>query len=574
MYLRHAFQYLTVSIVCLGYCWLWIRHGLDTTDTGYAIVNAYLAFRDPVAVSYAAILATSNWIASLPTYVIGTNVLLHRLIFSVWFVMLATGLVSYTYRRAERHYAQYHWLPTTATANAVQVGIVALLTVAFSSHRVSFYWINNYDSIAALLAVLIALVTAKAATASIQATAKWAVLSGTLCVAFITARAPAGLAIGIVPLIGLILSPYKLRYTGYGVLGLVLGAGVFAAILVASGQEALWWQSIVDIIAYAQRSDIDHGASTMLPAFMKSASLIVLVAFGTLLPLRIWADNHKLRAYCIAVVCVGLAVAGFLQPDRYIRLVAGVVIGLLVDQYWQFTRIPIPSKVYRGTKALIVLSICCIFVVPFGSSSLLNKLGYGIWLAMPLALWVALLSMRLHLPRSLALLLLLLGIGVPSALLRYQAVHQDIPRNALVAHTENTEVHAIATSPARATALAEAAKAIEQYIPTKDKILITGGVPILHAMTHRWPYLTTPWPYLMHAPMLEQAIEQRIRTVGKPRWILRALHETSTADWPADPSQITHPRTNKNERVLSKLLRRGYLMAWRNPYFILYRRTP
>lgn len=552
---------------------LTIFHGLDLTDTGHALELAHLAVQvppDPGTLAPEIFLSTyagGLWLALWP----GPSLLWGRL-GGVLLYALTSVLV---YGVLSSHFSR-------GRAFAMSLACCLVPTMRYGIDLIDYY---TFPAFLVTLHLFLLDRTLKADRPV------WGFLLGLSALPIVMARITMLVFAGypLVVLVCLLLTGKRVRLnrsTWLAILAGFLLSGLLLALLAWDTGVGPLYAARVDSLLSAQSGHYTRSRmgtlyrNQLVSIVIKSCQLGIALLLLTLLD-RAVSYGAARRTVLASTVLLPSLVLGALailygESDNIDRD-AFSVLRYIVGGVYIFGVVLLlhHRELSERLCVLLVASLVAMTCTPLGSSAGLDKVFYGMWLALPLVLLAAWdLSDRvpsdfLALSRGLTLCVILV-----SGFFKSSAIYNDdLDWRRLSTPFTHPTLTGIRSTERRVSVVERMLAQIQQHSRPGDEILLTSSVPMLYYLAERKPALGNAW--LMLDPL--EKIQQR-QALALERNRLPTLFGFVKANvyqrtWPDSPRLWPRADIEKQTYLLQEYEGRlGYHKVWEDEDFVLYER--
>lgn len=561
----------TLGIAIVIYPLLWVWQGLDFTDTGFAITNYNLIFRDPHSIHY---WGFNYWL----TDVVGGAWLLafgklglFGIRFASSLLMLATNYLVYRLYR--------EWMAPG----------VLLLTILFSETFIErMYWLN-YDNLSAFLFVVsgFLLIRGLVTRSSTLVFLAGAVLGFNM---FARVTNVAGLSIMLAIFISSAATKTTVRKQIVQGLFFLLGVISASAVVVFTMRWMGQWTDFVGnlgtLFSIAGGHGNTHSSGSLLNQLVRDQVFAWrTVLYGLAFFLWLSLGNFLLKRVKPHVsqpifngssLLVAICIFWNSLQDRF-QIVAGltgILYGMLIFSFLVAWR----RKDGRLASATSV-SLLILFSVPLGSDFGIRLSVYGMYLALPLAahlLWSILPTYRslqrlgwTFIGLRSVLIFLLLGLLTEGVITGYRYTYRDVPnRLSMTEPLKDPQLQFVYTTAARAIVTNQLLTVLPTFVHPNDVLMAYEETSLLYYLTDSRPYLNTSWPMLYDPSRFQTALRQAEQTHGRLPVVVRATGATADFYWPNVNHLRLDYRHNMDRALMSLFLKKHhYRIAWENSFF-------
>ena len=268
-------------------------------------------------------------------------------------------------------------------------------------------------------------------------------------------------------------------------------------------------------------------------------------------------------------LCIGAAATIFatLLPRQLVWLVPAVLLVVLG------AGAVLSADLER--RRLAVLAILAMVLTPLGSSNGVYNAIFGMWFALPVALWLAWdpgerLSPRAAQALRVAVLVVLPALLATALARSWTGPYRDFPdRAALDTTADHPYLAGVLTSAGRAAVTNELVIALERFVRPGDPLLVHGGCALVHVLTETRPALASHWPDVYAPAVFARRLDDLAAASGGPPTIVVSRGSCRRSAWPYEKAYGPHERAAwvKLERFLDD---NGYEQRWRNEFFTLW----
>ena len=559
----------TIAIVIYPLLWIW--QGLDFTDTGFAITNYNLIFRDPHSIHY--------W---------GFNYWLTDVVGGVWLLAFGKlGLFGIRLASALLMLAT-NYLVYRLYRGWMAKGVLLLTILVGETLIERMYWLN-YDNLSAFLFVVSGffLIRGLAMRSSTRVFLAGLVLGVNM---FARVTNAAGLVMILAIFISAAATHTTVRKQIAQAVFFLLGViGASAAVILAMrgmGQWTDFVENLGTLFSIAGGHGNTHSSASLLTQLMHDQTFAwrtVLYALAVFLCLSLGNFLLKrVKPHVSQVIFNGVSlltviyILGDGWQDRF-QMVAGLT-GILYGTLIFSLMVALRRKDGVLASATSV-SLLILFSVPLGSDFGIRLSVYGMYLALPLAshlLWTILPAFR-NLNRigwtstSLrsVLIILLLGLFTVGLISGYQYTYRDVPnRLSMTEPLKNAKLQFVYTTAARANVTNQLLDVLPTFVHPNDVLMAYEETSLLYYLTDSRPYLNTSWPMLYDPNRFQSALKQAEQSHHRLPVVVRATGATADFYWP----NVTHLRLdyrhNMDRALMNLFLKQHhYLLAWENSFF-------
>lgn len=565
---------------------LW--QSLDFTDTGYYLSIYQFIFSHPDRLLYA-----------FPTWL--TNVA-----GGLWLTLFPAGMLSIRILDAVCIWAVFigyyrllrEWLPRT--------WLLASLLVSMLLAK-SFINAMGYNTLTALLyaAALLAL-----KCGARKKTSGWLLACGGFLGLNVFARLPNAVALLFLAAPALQARLYGenwetgIRRSMIAGAGALTSIGAVVAVMAALGHLEFYIRSLQWFRAIAaDGTGSGHGGSDMIKSFMLQtiyggkyvAAMLVGMAALTVVLLFIQKYRgsrfavHILEA--VSLVCgIGIVAVGVLVDAPHLRMIHFVAMEfipclldlILLVGIWRMRKEKQELRFWYGAAILLMA------LTPFGSAVAVSNSGYGMWLAIPLAVselrqWRSGFSIeetsqaKRGLSWGIRALTLLLPICICSYSVTQSLVHvyaDSKNRMRLNQPLAAPQLIGVFTTPERARIVDELSLGLKRLPPDVDSIIYFGGcATMLYYLADLPPAIPAFWPEVGEYRATEFAADLANARTARAA-VIEVHFDANDNEWPNASLEWNgadcEGYRQKEATLKQYLAERQYRLVWQNEYFSLY----
>ncbi len=569
---------IIVLLTTLAYGSLWIWQGVDMTDEGVHLSNAWSMLGNQVN-NY-----DLNWAGWLSMTIGG-----------YWLQLTeAWGLLGarFGWNLSVSLLAWICFLNLRVFMRAQQAFFLTVLVTAALLHR-SLNVLDYYNVPAVFLATATGCwIMANRHEATLKQAIGWTVLGGLMHSGALMAKLPL-IATLIMPVAPPILrwiytGKFNRRAWGLSLLSIftfVLGMGLGWAYLAWRGWTDMYL-SFLNSLIQAKDAGYHHSPNTLLwitfgsitkSLVFASTCMGILILTGRLG--RVFWPQHPMRRMgLIVVVGIGilLGLRAWVHTAGYHLLTWGsaTILAIAYGMPQLFSKEK--SAKQHDEVVLFGMAVLCSSLGFLGSNGAVQQAHYTLFLTLGLAFWklpillerVGTWHPTLHISQESARLvsmvtLILLAFG--GFFVRFSNPYRDAP-NRLLLTTEvpHPKFAGIFTTSGRAQSLAELFHQLDTLVYPGEKMLVHQGVGLIHYITDTSPALESPWsthlPHLLQHELLKTMVAHQ----QLPRLIVRTVIDTTDRYW---GSRSTLVRPNP---IVDQHLTPFYDVIWANQHFEIW----
>jgi len=560
---------LLIALIVL-YPLLFIWQGLDFTDMGYWLTGYQQFLESPESINEGLL----NWLTYAIGFIVETvagkyvGVIAFKFAF-VLVTWICVVLVYYVLRDCFKEKSKETILLTIA---------VTLLYVTKATEN----WIG-YNNLTALLylcgASLLYFGLVRSSRALIFAAAF--ILSASIFVRF-----PNLLGAGLIAGIGLFAlvenTGWKVAAVNFLIFagGFLVGFLALLFVIQLAGHLEYYERGLMAIFNIASDIDSHHSGSRLMALFFKDhiraffyGGLAIIA--GIILAAAIRNFSSLVKWVSIILVAI-LSSKLLIISDMWKWTITGICYYVLLISIYCFYRTS-PRKFLLSCLAFLIL-----LIAPLGSSNGMRNSVYGMWLALPLALFFAMnfkeyfkLNSVVQMMDSEFLARMgVVSLTVLSVLSAYNYTYRDSDRRTTMKHTINHQLlRGVLTTSTRAQVVNELMGKVISLVNKQDVLLAYNEIPLLHYLTHTKPWLNNPWPMLYSPLKIDRLIKYNELNRRLPSIVIRATGNTSSRDWPSgDRTFGNQDRENESRDLFNHFIQRhDYKSVWENSYFQILR---
>ncbi|PKM80766.1 MAG: hypothetical protein CVU89_12595 [Firmicutes bacterium HGW-Firmicutes-14] len=562
-----------ILIIIILYPLMFIRQGLDFTDTGFMLTNYSQIFNDPASVESSFRLWLTNILGGIWIYVFGDS--LGVIGYRIAGVLLVYAAVSLAYLTLKPSVDRNYLLP----------GL--LLAVVFINRSGYTF---NYNSLTAFFYVLAAFLLIKG------------LQGGRGCSIFLAAfilgmnvfvRLPN--IVGFLLITGVFFAGYIKKISFREQLGqaVIFAAGFLSA--AGTAMTAMYLMGHLDAYINAVRGTFlmlndpaghHHGlrlagviTDIWKMTFLKTGAVIIWLA-GLMSILTI---SSRLGSRMIQYAVVLVAAAGTLNyiADFYqnwygmITVMLGAGTMILI---WYMFR---PGAERDRLRITSFISLAVALIVPVGSNDGFTNLVYGMYLMIPLVfayifglegVRTGISRLRLRLSGEELKLVRILGIAVFLAFTLKSAYHytyRDSPhRPEMLYGVEHQKLRGILTTKDRALVVGDLLEAVPAYVSEGDYLLAYEQVSLVYFLTGTKPYLYSSWPMLYSPAAFRHYLDRALAERPGLPVIVRARGNTEEPTWPRTRGLRRDKYLSGARKIMNDFIKENnYKIVWENSFF-------
>ncbi len=352
---------------------------------------------------------------------------------------------------------------------------------------------------------------------------------------------------------------------------------VFGFFLMKSlGHLEHYKKGIISIFWLADTKYSHHSSNLFLIQLIRDyflALLSAIVIFVFSLPIsKVLANyNKKIQWIFILTGCILISpilnikhIGDWFFPGVIFIVLSMNLIHLLINN---------DNKFILSYVALIILAISYL-----GSNNGMWNARHGMWIALPLTLTV-LSNIKSIKWRNIYITNAMLQIiqqSLKSLILIYAFItlwvytyHDNKNRLELIHEPKHKLLNNVFTTKERANSVEELLQELSKYVSEDEFLLAYNKIPTIYYLTKAKPWLDHPWPMNIHPTKLTHIIKDKEKKRNLPV-IVRALGDTSSADWPNVEKIIPDNwHAYKESAILmdSFIERNAYNSVWKNNFF-------
>jgi|GEM_PF-4142636 len=593
----------TLSILVIGiYPFLFIRHGIDFTDFGFLLTNYLFIFDSPENVQY----GFGYWL----TYVIGGLILKLSNPYGALFIRIAYAITI----------VLTSWMSFKILKPIIKprllLPVLALSTLVITNNLIET-WLS-YNNLTSLIFVLAALFLLKDTE---QPKIKYFII-GFLIGSSIFIRFP-NIIMTVLPVVYLLFEKYyhekKTIWIVYGYIWYFAGtivAFVLSYILMyLLGHETYYLNGLYGLSTAIGEVGTGTSGKVLFRVFLfGNFKLLVKALFIFAWVLILFKSFNISGLKRIKSIFIFLKVAGvgvvllfvfklewswinltivFLLPllARFIQLVKGrkllyvlssifLLISLLIafrysseSSSWKSLPVLYAILLYkcimlfrRGDDSLkyYVVGLALLLITPIGSSLGLYNSYLGMWIALPLSLWVIYDEIgRINIKweknnkiaKGVYIIFLVILVSISSVVHDYQHTWRDASKSELNSEFNNSNINHLLTTKFNVDTTTELLAELDKHVDNGESIIAYNEIPIVHYMTETKPFLNNPWPQLVSPSYINTILDSSFSNIEEYPVIVRKL---GPEEWP----------TNGKIGTISKMddyfFELGYLTIWQN----------
>lgn len=373
-------------------------------------------------------------------------------------------------------------------------------------------------------------------------------------------------------------------------LGVILGFLITYLIMICLGHYSIYEKSLMGIFDKGQNEGSNHNISTLFSVYLKNYLLVakkmfkLIILFIVLLGLRSFLSTNKttrLLWYIFGVI-------GFIYVFNSKTIYAVyALIFLMSALYFLNTKKTDPSF-----KALTLLSLTLIVLMPLGSDGGINNAGYmSIWLMLPITIdWLRkadFISVFQYLrietgPKTLRPLPLLIPLIVGFFLTRIYS----IANNAYFDHGSRLEKTFIIESPLakgiytterRSKIINEVVIALKAYVKKDDYLLAYDKIPMLNYLSETRPYMYNSWVWVYDGVTFKKQLSRAQTEISILPVVVQQKFETidnfsePITDYMSENKEASYYYDRNRVNTMNKfLIDNNYKLVWSSDYFNIY----
>ena len=229
-------------------------------------------------------------------------------------------------------------------------------------------------------------------------------------------------------------------------------------------------------------------------------------------------------------------------------------------------------------RRVLLVALALMIATPLGSSNGIRNTLFGLWLVVPLLVWlgctigrsagvVSPTTSRAARALTCALCSALLFVGLSTV---WHTPYRDASDRRTLTHAIDAPfVSSGRTTAARATVVGELSRALGNYVRPGSELLVHGSCPLLHVITRTRPALRNSWPALYAPDIFEHQLEHLTRRGPHRPPIVMSAGSCRNATWPQHAQFNTREQAQR-QQLLTFMAEQRYESAWSNSFFSIW----
>ena len=303
----------------------------------------------------------------------------------------------------------------------------------------------------------------------------------------------------------------------FGIGGILIGVTLTLLLMQSLGHLSIYFKSLSSLFTTASSSDSNHSLSNLLRVFLGSYYIVL----------------RQVVSIC-SFPCIAYVICSKISNTKIKYFLLLIILILYSYKLWVINRGAytlyafsfISLFIYLQKKAnvqdicLVVASILVMLFLPLGSDGAIENMGpYCIWLSFPLSL--GLISKRISEYGifskftwlfSLFLFLFLTSITTQHLVLTMTSCYSDNGLRYKKIWRPNHPLITVRTDYKKCEILDDLFYHLNPYIDKGTFLLCWQSVPMIHYLTHTYPYLNNTWPWTFDSENLEKSFSKADKT--------------------------------------------------------------
>ncbi len=563
------------------YCTLWIWQGIDVTDEGFHLSNAWL-MRGPHITDY-----DLHWTVWL-TYIAGG----YWLDWTDGFGMIG---------------ARFGWVLLVSILAWVSYSVFApklggkkaylliALTMVAILHR-GFPVINYYNFPSFLLIGAVScLIFSQKCSARQITSIRWSILGGFILGLGIMSRLPYILTLffPVVPPILLRIFTGKWHHFSWKLaLISLISAGVAILLSLFYLHQMDFFQNYIGVLQevfFDKQPAVAHSKNQLLRltllGFGKSIVVGLLtwsVCFVLVLLGKVCLPNQKgfqIIFFATGLLAVIVMLRVFTSTAGFHLLLWGTCLIGAIGYLLVYMRKGHYTQNQIDDFMLLIMGLLCIIFGGLGSTGPIHVANYTLALILPFLIWklpILLEDLSSMFPRlsislpqakqySIAFLCVLAFGGF---MIRFTNPYRESAnRFALIEPLSHDRLKGVLTSQGRAESLNQLFEKVGHLTKPGDTILAYQAIPMIHFVTQTFPALETPWPESLKESKLNEKFTNWVKSKPASNIIVRTKISTRERTWGNQPPSERFKFPPALVRLNNRLKPLGYRVIWSNADF-------
>lgn len=348
--------------------------------------------------------------------------------------------------------------------------------------------------------------------------------------------------------------------------GMLLGGCVILITMMALGHLETFKSSLFTLFHMAVDSSGAHSIPALFVIFADDCNNIfkqalILITFPILSLLTIkFTQKTIVKIICITI----LSVLYFLLIWRFHYQIATLYAFCILSLLWGLFQQNLPLN----KRLLIIISFLILIFLPIGSDYGVDTMGKNcIWIALPLSMDI--LSHQEHRGISgkilpLTLFIFIFSFGLSSLYRTSLQCYFDNGNRLKKVQMPKNDLATTFTNSEKCLKIDELFDVLPNYLHEQDNLLCWKSAPMIHYLTHCYPYLHNPWPELYSPQLLELHFQKASSTEKLPVVI---CNKSCTPVWDHLCPNWDNEDDPQNQLFMSFVIKNDYHIVWENELF-------
>ena len=370
-----------------------------------------------------------------------------------------------------------------------------------------------------------------------------------------------------------------LRMLGSAIGGFIVGIVLQIGLMIYLGHWDIFVDNILSSgVGQVTDAETGHSLSNILNVYIWNyQEVLSCIAYIIVYPALLWyipeLNNSKILQRIILVMSMIIFVLKMWQISSEYTFII-YALSYLIFAYFILKRYSDENITY-----LILIATIVMFFLPFGSTAGIDNMGpHCIWISTPLALGLAYHELRdTYNTQPYKVVLLSTTLLISMSMLSLRCIRHTY-KNAYFDYAKRTTMtcrihHPLAntyTTKERCIIVDELLLHLNEYVKEGDYLLAWYSVPMVHYLTHTYPYLNCAWPTSLDLHQMRQHFINAEKNIPTLPVILR--HKSGMCAWPVHnddwDSTTSTDQWSFNSQTIETIQRfiakHNYIVAWEN----------